>query len=99
MQNSKKMGIRELRSAGDTAMEIEYPMSSDWQLLKSILEKTPVFGLVDYRGMRDAVVVRKWTNGEYRVSVRGLGYFEEEWDQFVEEAEKYNLKFVLPESR
>jgi len=99
MQNEKKMSISELRSAGDKAIEMAYPMSSDWQLLKSILEKTPVFGLVDYQGMRDAVVVRKWTNGEYRASVRGVGYFEEEWDRFVEEAKKCNLKFVIPASR
>jgi len=87
---------KELRVSGDVAIEKQYPMSSDWELLRQTLEKSPVFGLVDHEGMRDAVIVRKWQNGEYRASVRGIGYFEGEWDEFVESAKNCNFKFVIP---
>ena len=98
MGSQKFSSPKELRASGDIAIEKNYPMSADWELLRQTLEKSPVFGLVDYEGLRDAVVVRKWQNGEYRASVRGVGYIEGRWDEFLESAKKYNLKFVIPDA-
>ena len=88
--------VRELRASGDAAIEKCYDLSSDWGFLKEILETTPVFAMIDNRGFREPVVVRKWINGEYRASVSGYGYIEEPWERFVQQAEKYNLKFAIP---
>ena len=88
--------VRAIRSYGDHAVEQAYRMCADYSLLKLALDKTPVFGTIDYNNCRDVVMVWKWADDEYRASVRGIGYIEDQWKEFVVWAEKLNLKFVIP---
>lgn len=89
------------REEQELALQRAYDLCTDYESLRIALEQTPVFGLIDYKQydtftMRDVVMIRKTVEGEYRANVRGTGYIEEKWEEFVEQAKKYNLCFIQP---
>lgn len=98
-------GVRERREQQDAALQKAYTLCTDYDFLRMALEHTPVFGVVDYEGgadfvMRDVVMIRKLTDGWYQAGARGISYCEsfasEGWDDFLKQARKYNLAFVIP---
>ncbi|MDL2306602.1 hypothetical protein LJC48_01045 [Desulfovibrio sp. OttesenSCG-928-C06] len=95
------------REQQDAALQKAYTLCTDYDYLRLALEKTPVFGVVDYSSgsgsgfiMRDVVMIRKLADGWYQAGVRGISYCEsiesEGWEGFVQQMRECNLAFVVP---
>ena len=83
-----------------------YMLSQDYERMLVLLETGPLLGFVNYDpgdNLRDPVQIKRlpYPGGhEYRVGVRGLGYFSP-WgkdpdEKFVAHCRKYNLSYIVP---
>lgn len=84
-----------------------YTLSQDYERMRELLDEGPLLGFVDADGMRDPVRIQcdlTHDDGyEYRVGVRGYGYFNAwesygGWDEFVNRCRMYHLSYIVPNS-
>lgn len=83
-----------------------YALSQDYEHMLVLLEAGPLLGFVNYDpgdNLRDPVQIKRvpYRNGyEYRVGVRGLGYFStfgrEKEEELFALCRKYNLVYIVP---
>lgn len=83
---------------------MKYNLSKDYELLWQMITKGFIVAgwitnhrISKFKKFRDIVEI-KFTNNQYRIGVRGLGYegIEQNKECFIETCNYFELEFILP---